>query len=448
MTYFKKSREEDCLLVQPNELDGFRLTECALSDLLYDCRPKDCVLFLSDGGLAKTTSAHSIFAGLFTQDRWVMNFNGKLLTKLRRDRRKSLTIEDIKGPIVEGAISHFVKLLKQGKTSIAGRKLRITFGEKQAEFRIVGAVVFFKYLFLASPMSKMFALSQLKKTDIPVVCITTDAHPTAINMIVKALRTDCVFGFTEKTIELLSKAQGMSLGYKADNYLIFEEGISIPSAFGDAEIAFSRAKHLLENASTSRERDTLMALRAVYREVRRSFFLIRASSLPANEVLYYSRLASELSLTRQKIKQLIAATAEPQLSEAAAMLDAGLAIAAIQMSRTEKTEAIKSFLKENTDFILVTATRPEAVVAKDYFSVRAEPMRDITEGDKIVFSGLYSTWRFLDVVRRVKPTLVRLIGWSSEVDLYEDFRQNYSKASEILYKYDLALAKSLPEGRP
>jgi hypothetical protein len=445
MTFFKRSRK-DCLLIQPNETEGFQLAECALSDLLYDCQPKDCVLFLSDGGLAKTTKARSIFAGLFTQDRWVLNFSGKLYTKLRRDRRQSLTIDEIKGPIIEGAISHFVKLLKQGTTTITGRKLRIMFGGREAEFGIVGAVLFFKYLFLASPMSKMFAMSQLRKTGIPSVCITTDADPTAISMITNALNTDCVFGFTEKTIELLSEINNRWLGYQTDGHLVFEEGISVPSVYEDAETAFARAKHLLESASSSpSERVVLDALRAIYRQVRRIFVLIRASSLPATEVLYYSRLAGELTLARQRIEELVAGITDPQLHEAATMLDTGMAVAAVQMSRTEKTEVIKSFLRENNDFVLVTATRPEAVVAKDHFGTRAVPMRDIAEGDKIVFAGLYSTWRFLDVVRRIKPAFVRLIGWSSEVGVYENFRRNYSKASEILYKYDMALAKSLSE---
>jgi hypothetical protein len=77
-------------------------------------------MFLSDGGLAKTKTAKSVFAGLFTCDRWVLNFNDRVLTKLRPARKKTLTIDEVQGPIFEGAISYFAKRLKTGETTCQG----------------------------------------------------------------------------------------------------------------------------------------------------------------------------------------------------------------------------------------------------------------------------------------------------------------------------------------
>lgn len=107
----------------------------------------------------------------------------------------------------------------------------------------------------------------------------------------------------------------------------------------------------------------------------------------------------------------------------------------------QKTKAITSFLNSNPDFVLVTMSKPEASVPAEFFGVHAESMREIADGQKLLFPGLYSTWKFLDAVRRANPSVVKLIGWSSEVELYEQFKQKYLEASRFLYEHDVAVAR-------
>jgi hypothetical protein len=410
-------------------------------------------MFLSDGGLAKTKTAKSAFAGLFTCDRWVLNFNDRVLTRLRPTRKKLLTIDEVQGPIFEGAISYFAKRLKTGETTIHSRILPFTLGGRKAEFRIVGTVIFFKYLFLGSPRSKLFALSELRRNRIPCVCVTTDADGNAIKMVANALGTDCIFGFTEKTLDLISERAEAGLTIDRPKCPSFEEGISVPSVFSETEEALSLAARLLGSANPdAKERDALTQLRKAYRGARKIFYMVRASSLPATQVLFYSgRLLPDLATIRMKIGELASDISNSQMREAAAMLEAGLAVAQVQTSRTEKTEAIRSFLNSNPDFVLVTMSKPEASVAADFFEVHAESMREIADGQKLLFPGLYSTWKFLDAVRRTNPLVVKLIGWSSEVELYEQFREKYLQASQLLYERDIEVAKLMSgrlEGHP
>jgi hypothetical protein len=443
--YFHK-QNSNCLIILPDEEDAFQVAGFAITRAINQIGSKDCVLFLCDGGTQKAIEAENVFKVPFIRWVYVINIGGKILTKLRRGRRKELSASDIHAPLVAGATTYFVKRIKQRIIDLSDRTMDATVLGIDSHYNIRRSIIFSKYLFLHSPKSKLFAIGELRKYGIPITCIGTDADIVAINMLKDSLKTDFVFGFTKESINRIAPKIGLEKELLDDKYKKFEMVVGVPvkSDFGVFYDKVRQAQNVLQRApKDERETKHFEKLKSVFKKLRKDVPLLIASSVPPVYVTYYSGLMQELDAVRGALRKIYEETMETEmisLRSASILLDNGLALLQVELGKREKLEAIKSYLESNSGFKMVAWYKSEAEAASRFFGSVVTPVKEISNADKLLFGGFRSSWKFLDAVRHAKPAKVSLVSWDVEVQEYNDFAKKYLQASEFLLQKSIELA--------
>jgi hypothetical protein len=437
---------ENVLLIMPNDNDGFKLAGNILSQSMEALQSsEDCLLFLADGGTLKTKTAQNFASSSIVQYRYCVNISGKLLTKLGRAKKRDLRPLDVKSPIIMGSPTFFAKCRHQNKISFNGSRINLNILGVSRLLTVRRAIIYSKYLFQASRDSKLYTIAELRRSSIPITYIGTDADDLAIDMIQKTLLTENVFGFTNETLNKLGSKMTPKVDFKSIGYApaSLNPGIKVPDPFSDCDAMFANAQKILES---NRQSNYELSSRQTYalRKAMSIYRLLKASSVPALDVKYYSDRANVLHELQNEFARIARQVAnEPSLMEAAMNIETAIALSLKKVQTNAKSDSIKNFINQNKAVMLVTWSKPEAEVAKNFFGVKTCSTKHLETAEHLLFGGLWSTWRFLDAIRQANPVKVDVIGWEGEVEEYTEFCERYAKASNFLYNRALEVDRKI-----
>lgn len=441
LTFFH-DRLQDCVLVLNSHEDAVKASDYAITDLFSNLGRDECILYLCDGGVSRAIESKTTYGGTFLRWRYVLNLSGKVLNKLGR-KRKWLKREDVASPLIVSAASHLAKQVKRKILDLNGGRITTTVLGMKRDFKVKRCVMYSRYLFLRSPMYKLFILGELRRNGIPVTCICTDGDSQAIQMLKGGLKTDNVFGFTNDTANLLAKDAKAKL---PDEYRAFklEDSISVPSLYPNAEVRMKEARLAIARAKMEDESPILRArVKEMLLVTTREYNNIRACSLPPTHVKQFSTTLGQL---RGFVPMLSEASAEAMenktqyLYQAATSLGSALDIIMAQIPNEEKFNKIRTFVQENPKTRMIPWTRFEGDALSAALGIDVVYQASNSEAGVVLFGGLLSTWQMLERIRKNHPAQVKLIGWDIESLEYDSFRQRYHEASDLLYRYDKDLA--------